>query len=164
MCKCQLFSPSRDTIYRHQKYGRCALKHKYIYEVDKATCTDFCTFIGWTDPPRFEKCNPTKRGPKAVTTSTTAFNTYQLPAGFKIPKKDAPATSASLEEGEVVSSDEEGSKSAVASIIVRTKRARSPDSSARLRQAIELLEGAEQLEKRAKHMREEARRIRQSTL
>ena len=60
-----------------------------------------------------------------------------------------------------MSSDEKISQPAVASIKVRTKRARSPDSSAKLRQAIELLEGAEQLEKWAKHMWEEARRIQQ---
>ena len=33
--------------------------HTHIYEVDRDTYTDFCEFIGWTDPPRIGRCVPT---------------------------------------------------------------------------------------------------------
>ena len=160
--KCQLFSPSRDTIYRHQKYGRCALQHTYIYEVDKDTCTDFCEVIGWTNLPRFGKCVPTKLGSKAANTRTTTITTPELPVGYKIPKKKkVSATRPSLEDGEVVVLDKDDNQHAVACGIVRTKKARTEDSSTKLFKAIKLLKSTEHMEKQAKRMREEANHIRQ---
>ena len=60
----------------------------------------------------------------------------------------------------MLSSDEEN-KPEVASIIINPKRARVEDPANELARAIGLLEDAEQLERQAKHMREEAGRIKQ---
>ena len=46
LCKCQMFSPSGNAIYLIQKYGRCALQHTYVYEVEKDTYAEFCLLLG----------------------------------------------------------------------------------------------------------------------
>ena len=175
MCKCKLFSPSRDTIYRHQRQGRCAIQHQQIYEVDKASYNMFCKYIGWTDPPTFGQCVPAKQGPRkpvntsipppprnTSTTPTPPNTTLKLRVGYRIPKKAKPSnpTHTSREDGELLSSEEEGPKPTVASKICRTKRARSESPTHELRQAVELLEEAGQLEQRAKAKREKAAEIR----
>ena len=166
MCKCKLFSPSRDTIYRHQRQGRCPLQQDDIYEVDKESYPAFCQHIGWTDPPKFGRCVPAKQGPKRVskptptrtTPSSTPIGIYTVRAGYKIPKKTPPT---SIEEGEVTSSEDDTPPPVVASKICRPKRARSESPATELRKAIELMEEAEELEQRARALREEARTIRQ---
>ena len=174
MCKCKLFSPSRDTIYRHQCQGQCAIQHQQIYEVDKASYNAFCKYIGWVDPPTFGQCVPAKQGPKRlVNTLTTPKNASTTPTppstaplklrtGYRIPKKAKPSnpTCTNREDGELLSSEDEGPKPAVANKICRTKRARSESPTHELRRAVELLEEAGHLEQRAKVMREEAAKIR----
>ena len=185
MCPCQMFSPSRDTIYRHQKFGRCAGQHSRVYEVDKDSYNDFCKYMGWANPPRFGNCVPTQRGTKTssnklaihkAAVNKPAVDSHQqpvisrkggsftptLPAGYKIPKKkQAITTLTKLEEGEVISSDDETCHPTVASVICKPKRARTKEPTAELLRAIELLEDADQLERRAKKMRRVASCIHQ---
>ena len=145
-----MFSPSRDTIYRHQRYGRCAGHHPQIFEVDKDTYTEFCKYIGRANPPRFGNCVPTQRGTKPTPNKTAGrtiankltandragVSTFTLPTGCKIPKKErATTTPPQLEEGEVLSSDDKASHHTVASVICRTKRPRAEDAATALLRA-----------------------------
>ena len=171
MCKCKLFSPSRDTIYRHQRQGRCSIQHKYIYEVDKESYDKFCQYIGWTEPPKFGHCVPAKQGRRPThpastpntkrvgTTLSTPIEPLKLRVGYRIPKKSHSTTN-TKEEGEVISSEEDEPTPTVASKICRTKRARSESPATELRRAIKLLEDAEELEQLAREKREEAKEIR----
>ena len=164
MCKCRLISPSRDTIYRHQHQGRCPLQQTNIFKVDKETYGEFCHFIGWTDPPTFGRCVPTRQGPKRVDNSskqaiTTPIPTLKLRTGYKIPKKST--TPVDREEGELDSSDDTTPPPMIASQISRPKRSRSESPATELRRAIELLEEADILEQKAKTLREKAKVIRQ---
>ena len=68
-------------------------------------------------------------GPNTLNNNIAGINTRKLPAGYKIPKKTKTATTPpDIEDGEVLSSDDEN-KPEVASIIVNTKRVKEKDLS-----------------------------------
>ena len=61
-----------------------------------------------------------------------------------------------MEEREIITSDDEAPKPAAANKICSNKRARDESPATELRQAIKLLERADQLEQQARQLREEA--------
>ena len=85
ICPCKLFSPLRDTIYRHQRQGRCALHHSEICKVDRELYAQLCKHVGWMDPPKLGKCVPTQQRTKEDNNqgekSTTPIRILKLRAG-----------------------------------------------------------------------------------
>ena len=65
-CPCMLNSVSRDSVYEHQKRhrGRPGTHHP-LYTVDEHNYQDFCRAMGWSEPPAFQPCVPTRGGSTA---------------------------------------------------------------------------------------------------
>ena len=61
-CPCQLNSVSRDSVYEHQKKRRGTPGNHYpLYTVDERNYSAFTRAIGWSNPPPFAPCVPTRR-------------------------------------------------------------------------------------------------------
>ena len=78
--------------------------------MDKELYTELCKHVGWVDPPEFGKCVPTQQGPKRDNKqdekSTAPIRILQLCTGYKIPKKESITAPTDIEEGEIITSDD----------------------------------------------------------
>ena len=141
-----------------------------ICEVDKSTYQELCEHLIWVDPPKFGRCVPTQHGSKKGNEQDPTPPAHPPPIpplklrrGYRNPKKvhNTQTTPASIEDGELLTSDDEMPTPQVASKICRAKRPRSESPAKELKKAIELLEKADELKQQARSLREEAREIRQ---
>ena len=65
-CPCTLNSVSRDSIYEHQKrHSNRPGTHYPLYTVDETSYPTFCRAMGWSQPPAFQPCIPTRGAPPA---------------------------------------------------------------------------------------------------
>lgn len=65
-CACQFTSISRDQAYEHVRRGRRqgnhALTEDSLYMVDRQSYAGFTRHLGWTEPPPFPECQPSRLG------------------------------------------------------------------------------------------------------
>ena len=63
-CPCTLNSVSRDSVYEHQKRHKSRPgTHTPLYTVDQSNYERFTRAMGWTEPPAFQPCVPTRGAP-----------------------------------------------------------------------------------------------------